>query len=310
MLVASFDFPMQRARMNQMKKIEWPTLVLLFLCYSAWGGATWFLASFTLFLAVVVVAVILVLHSSLQHEVLHGHPFQNKRLNEALVFPALGLAIPYQRFRDTHLVHHQNELLTDPYDDPESNYLDPELWKTLPRWKKVLFQFNNTLLGRMLIGPALSLLIFASGDLRGIVRKDQAFIRAWLLHIIGVVPVIYWVAATDMPLWAYGISAYLALSILKIRTFLEHRASERSGWRSVIIEDRGPLALLFLNNNFHAVHHAHPSVAWYKLPALFQSRRALFLKRNGDYRYSSYASVFAEYFLRSKDPVPHPLMDK
>ena len=41
-----------------------------------------------------------------------------KWLNEALVFPALSLAIPYQRFRDSHLAHHNDEILTDPYDDP------------------------------------------------------------------------------------------------------------------------------------------------------------------------------------------------
>ena len=34
----------------------------------------------------------------------------------------------------------------------------------------------------------------------------------------------------------------------------------------MIIEDRGPLSLLFLNNNYHVIHHIHPRVPWYKLP--------------------------------------------
>ncbi|MFV2038338.1 MAG: fatty acid desaturase, partial [Paracoccaceae bacterium] len=76
-------------------------------------------------------AVSVTMFSSLQHEVLHGHPTPFKRLNEALVFPGLTVFIPYLRFRDLHLAHHNDTRLTDPYDDPESNYLDPKVWDNL-----------------------------------------------------------------------------------------------------------------------------------------------------------------------------------
>ena len=75
----------------------------------------------------------------------------------------------------------------------------------------------------------------------------------------------------------------------------------------MIIEDRGPLALLFLNNNLHVVHHMHPEVPWYRLPALYAARRAHYLRRNGGYRYRSYTEGIRAHFLRAKDPVPHPL---
>ena len=110
-----------------------------------------------------------------------------------------------------------------------------------------------------------------------------------------------------MPLWSYLLAAYLGMSLLKIRTFLEHQAHERAAARSVIIEDRGPLALLFLNNNYHAVHHAHPRVVWHKLPGLYQSKRESFLRRNGGYSYASYAQVIGQFLLRAKDPVAHPM---
>lgn len=289
---------------------EWPTLGLMAACYAVWAAATWYAAALGLWIAIPVIAGVIALHSSLQHEVLHGHPFRSARLNEALVFPALGLVIPYQRFRDTHLRHHRNELLTDPYDDPESNYLDPMVWRGLPGWKRRVLRANNTLLGRMVLGPALGTGAFIAGDMRAVRSGDSGVRRGWVLHAFGVVPVLGWVAASSMPIWAYLVSAYLGLSILKIRTFLEHRADERAAGRSVIIEDRGPLAFLFLNNNFHAVHHAHPSVAWYKLPALYAARRETFLKRNGGYRFRSYGAVFRDYLLRAKDPVAHPLMDE
>ncbi len=75
----------------------------------------------------------------------------------------------------------------------------------------------------------------------------------------------------------------------------------------MIIEDRGPLSLLFLNNNFHAVHHANPKLAWYRLPAEYAARREEWLRRNDGYAYRSYGEVFRRHFLRRKDPVAHPI---
>jgi hypothetical protein len=115
-------------------------------------------------------------------------------------------------------------------------------------------------------------------------------VRGWLLHLPAMAAVILWIAlVADMPLWAYLIAAYAALSILKIRTFLEHQAHERARGRTVIIEDRGPLALMFLNNNLHVVHHMHPKVPWYRLPELYFANREKYLTRNGGYMYRSYA---------------------
>jgi fatty acid desaturase len=290
---------------------EWPTLALLAACYGVWALTTVWADALGLWLAVPLVALSLTLHSSLQHEVLHGHPFRDQRLSDALVFPALGLAIPYERFRDLHLTHHQDENLTDPYDDPESAYLDPKVWAGLsPLWRRVLLA-NNTLLGRMALGPAIGLRSFWGADVRAWRAGDAAVRRAWRLHALGLIPVLLWLATVGtMPFWAYCVAAYLGLSVLKIRTFLEHRAHEKAAGRTVIIEDRGPLSLLFLNNNFHAVHHAHPRVAWHALPGLYAARRDLFLARNRGYRYDSYLDVFRGFFLTRKEPVPHPFYPK
>jgi fatty acid desaturase len=123
-----------------------------------------------------------------------------------------------------------------------------------------------------------------------------------------LVPLIWWLGAVQMPLMAYAGSVYLGISLLRIRTFLEHRAHDNHRGRSVIVTDRGPLSLLFLNNNYHAVHHSHPGVAWYELPRLYMSKKDHFLQRNDGYFFKNYAQVFRQYFLRVKDPVPHPLL--
>lgn len=286
---------------------EGPTVVLLVACYALWAAGLFLVAPAWLPAGIVLVALANALHSSLTHEMVHGHPTDDDRINHALVWPALGLLVPYGRFRDTHLAHHMDARLTDPYDDPESNYLDPAVWVRLPGWVRAVLRANNTLLGRMTLGPAVGQIAFMAGDWHAIRAGDRPVLLAWLAHIPAVAAVLAVVALSPMPLWAYAVAVYAGHGLLRIRTFLEHQAHEHTGGRTVVIEDRGPLALLFLNNNFHLVHHMHPKVPWTRLPSLYFANTERYLKRNRGYRYRSYAQIFARHLLRAKDPVPHPL---
>lgn len=285
---------------------EWPTVLVLAACYGLWAVATTVLWEAFPPGAFLVLTVAIAWHSSIQHEALHGHPFRDARLNAALVFPALGLFVPYGRFRDTHLAHHLDAVLTDPYDDPETNYLDPAVWARLPGWRRAVLRFNNTLLGRLVVGPAVGMAGFVANDLRVIRARDTRVLAAWLWHVPAVVTALAWVWWAAVPAWAWLMACYVALSLLKIRTFLEHQAHERVRGRTVVIEDRGPLAWLFLNNNYHVVHHMHPRVPWYRLPGLYAANRERYLARNEGYAFRSYGEVFRRFFLRAKDPVPHP----
>ncbi|WP_171129842.1 MULTISPECIES: fatty acid desaturase [unclassified Ruegeria] len=286
---------------------EWGTFALILGCYASWLITIFLLP---LWLAIPVMALVAALHSSLTHEALHGHPFQQNWLNEALMALPLTLFIPYGRFRDLHLAHHQDATLTDPYDDPESNYMDPKIWVGLPRAVQMICGINNTLLGRMLIGPTIGQALFLRDELRGIRRGDRAILLAWALHLPGVVAVLWIVSLSPMPVWGFVLSAYIGLGLVKIRTFLEHRAHEKSRARTVIIEDRGPLAFLFLNNNLHVVHHMNPQAPWYQLPSLYAQGKDRYLACNEAYVYRSYSDVFRKYLLKAKDPVPHPLWPK
>lgn len=293
---------------NEQRAIEWPTLIIFTATYSLWAIGTAFLWPISPVLAVIATALAIAQYSSLTHEVLHGHPFRNQTLSEALVFPGITVFVPYLRFKDLHLRHHFDPALTDPYDDPESNYLDPEVWGQLSGPWRAILRFNNTLFGRMLIGPALSLWALVALDLRLAARGDRRVLLAWALHLPGVALVAFWLAMVGtLPVWAYLLAAYLGWSLLKIRTYLEHRAHDAARARTVVIESRGPLSLLFLNNNFHVVHHMHPGVAWYRLPALYFANREHYLRRNDGYLYRNYAQIFASFLFRAKDPVPHPI---
>ena len=288
-------------------EFEWPTLLMMGLTYGLWALGT-MLWDVSAVLSILLTAVTIAQFSSLQHEVLHGHPFANRRLNEALVFPALTLVMPYERFRDLHLRHHFDPNLTDPFDDPESNFAAPEVWARLSPPAKALLQLHNTLFGRMLLGPAISCWYLITQDWALARNGTPGIARAWAMNAAGVGLVLIWLfTLATMPVWAYLVAAYLGYSLVKIRTYLEHRAHDAPRARTVVIEDRGPLSILFLNNNFHVVHHMHPTTPWYRLPALYASRREHFLRRNDAYVYRSYAEIFRRYFFRPKDPVPHPM---
>lgn len=289
------------------KAIEWPTVFLWLACWGLWLLGVFVLPMASMLLAGVVLTLVLVSQSSLSHEALHGHPFASRRVNDGLAIVSLGLLVPYIRFRDTHLAHHIDERLTDPYDDPETNFYDPAVWARMAHWQQQIMQLNNTLLGRMLIGPLISQVMFMRGDWREMRQGNRAIIGAWGIHLLSSALVITVVVKSPMPIWIYLMCCYFAMSVLKIRTFLEHRAHQYSTARTVIIDDKGPLAFLFLNNNLHAVHHLHPQVAWYNLPRLYRDNTDSYDRFNEDYNYRSYAQVIARYFVKAKDPVPHPL---
>ena len=282
---------------------EWPTFAALLGCYGGWIA----LLFGPLWLSVPGLAVMIALQSSLQHEIIHGHPTRYPWLNVALVFASLNLLIPYGRFHDTHLAHHTDEWLTDPYDDPESNYLDPAVWNALPTWLQRVHVLNATLAGRLLIGVLISQYYFMRSDLRDICAGRKDVLRDWLLHIPAAALVIWIVIATGYPLWAYFLAAYGGLALLKIRTFAEHRAHEDVQARTAVIEDRGFFAFLFLNNNFHSVHHMYPHISWYALPGFYQAQKGKFMLGNQGYIYKGYRQLFARHFFHCKEPVPHPL---
>ena len=294
--------------MEKEAKIEWKTLGVMVFCYLLWGLGTTLVYNVSPVLGFIIITLMISLHSSLQHEVLHGHPLPNQKLSELLVYPAIGLLIPYERFKDTHLKHHYDPNLTDPYEDPESNYLDPKVWNKISKVIQGILLINNSLLGRIILGPLISMVVFIRGDIRDYLLGQKRILISWLHHVLGVFLVCLWlVSFSQIPLIVYFICAYFGLGLLKIRTFLEHRAHEHPRGRTVIINDRGFFSFLFLNNNFHLVHHMHPNISWYELPRIFDRDKEKFLQRNEGYSYTSYFDIFKKYAFQRKDPVPHPL---
>ena len=288
-------------------RIEWPTLGLIVIVYAVLAALVWFHASLPWYVILPVGAYAAALHSSLQHEVLHGHPTRSRFVNEALVFLSPQFWLPYGRYRDLHLQHHNDLELTCPVHDPESYYLLPDVWAATPGWRKALYRFNNTLFGRMMIGPAVSIVQFWSAEFAAVAKGRKEGRVCWLGFAISCAIIIAYILWCGMPLWQYYVLiAYPGISLALVRSYCEHQAAEDVGHRTILVEASPFWALLFLNNNLHIAHHERPQIAWYKLPAFYEAERQRLLLRNGNYLKLGYGQIFRNYFFHAKEDLPHP----
>lgn len=302
--------PSARSARGGARSVEWPTVALTAACYGAFGLVTWHHAALPWWLLLPIGGFLVALHGSLQHEAVHGHPTPWPVVNEALMSPSLWLWMPFRIYRMSHLEHHRDESLTDPLSDPESYYVTPEAWARMGWPERGLRWALNTLLGRLLLGPLVCVWRLYAGAAAALYRGGEGQrAGAWLLHLGGVAVVLAWVMwICGMGLGEYvAFFAYPGLSLTLLRSFLEHQAREPAGERSVLIEAGPLMSLLFLNNNLHALHHAEPGLAWYRLPARYRERREELLAGNGHYRYGGYLEIFRRYLLRPKEAPAHPL---
>lgn len=288
--------------------VEWPTWAVVAGVYGGWGLVTWFHAVLPLCLLLPAGAWLVAWHCSLQHETIHGHPTRRCAVNAALGWPPLGLWAPYEIYRASHLAHHRNARITCPIEDPESFYVLPEVWAAMAPGLRALYRFNQTLAGRLTVGPAIVLTRFLAVEARHLMAGGVKRRAIWARHAVGVALVLGWVVGVcGMPLWQYLAGfVYAGLSLTLLRSFAEHRAAIDPGARTAVVRAGPLMSLLYLNNNLHVTHHAKPSVPWYRLPALTRAldgdRRAL----AGAGLYRGYRDVVRRFLLRPvADPV-HP----
>lgn len=288
--------------------VEWPTALVAIALYLAFAALTLFYHALPWWLILPAAAYVVAWHGSLQHEAIHGHPTRHRRLNELFVFPSLWLWLPYRIYRDSHTAHHRDERLTDPLDDPESYYVTAEQWRGFGRWQHCMLWIRNTVAGRLLFGPLIAAWSLWRSELPRLLRGEREALIAWGLHLPACALVLVWVVGIcDIPLWEYILLfVYPGTSLTLLRSFAEHQAQAEPQRRSVIVDAAWPMALLYLNNNLHALHHREPGQPWYRLPAHYRAQRAAILSANGDYCFRGYAEVVARYLLWPKETVVHP----
>src|ERR1700716_4448439 len=101
---------------------EVPTLLVVMIAYGGWLAITFAYGRWPLAIVAPIAAVLITLHGSLQHEIVHGHPTRWDGINRLIAIVPLSLWLPFQRYRQGLLAHHVYERILDPFDDPESYY--------------------------------------------------------------------------------------------------------------------------------------------------------------------------------------------
>jgi fatty acid desaturase len=291
------------------RAVEWPTLALAGIIYGGWAALTYWHEALPSWLIALLGAGLIAWHSSLQHEIVHYHPTRWRRVNFALAFAPLSLWLPYARFPMTHLVHHRDEALTDPLDDPESFYLTAAQWRRKRPLTRALLRAQTTLLGRLTIGPAWTIGRFVLAEARAIAAGDRQRAGIWTGHLAGVALVLYWlVAICDMsPAFYLAAIVYPGTALLLLRSFAEHRAAPGVRERIAIVENAWILGPLFLFNNLHAAHHERPELAWYELPRWYRANRDRLIRANGGLVYDGYGEVARRFLVTPHDTPIHPL---
>jgi fatty acid desaturase len=296
------------ARGNEIAPIEWPTLALTLATYGSWLAITASYGHLPLVVVALLGTVLVTLHGSLQHEIIHGHPTRSALFNRLTVVVPLSLWLPFARYRRSHLAHHVDERLTDPFDDPESFYWTKEGWTGLGPMARAVHRLQATLAGRIIIGSYWRIGMFLAKEIRAVLHDKAHARRDWVEHLLWCAPVIVWVKAIcGMPLWIYFVTIVIPANGLQlIRSFAEHRARATTRERIAIVERSWILGPLFLFNNLHALHHEAPMIPWYRYNARYRLERERLIAENGALVYRTYLDVVARYLFRPHDTLLHP----
>lgn len=288
--------------------VEWPTILLTIAIYGGFLALTFGWQSLPLPVVAIAGGWLIAWHGSLQHEVIHGHPTGNQRINNAIGSVPLSLWLPYDIYRESHLEHHHDEHLTDPIEDPESSYFTMAAWERLGATGRLLARWNTTLLGRLTIGPAVMLLSFLGQEGRLLLAGEPGRARVWAVHMLGVAGVLFWIIAVcGMPFWLYFLGfVYLGAAMTRLRSYAEHRYAERHEERTAIVENSHVFGLLFLYNNLHVLHHLKPGISWYRLPSVYRRNREALIGSNGGLVYNTYWDIARRFFLKPHDKLTHP----
>lgn len=289
--------------------VEWLTVAVAVACFAGWLFVVLAHRSLSAWVSVPAFALLGGWFLSLQHELLHGHPFRRTAVNTAIGFVPLSLWMPFLRYKALHIAHHQCDL-TDPANDPESFYIPPSVWQRAGRIRRLYLLAGRTLLGRMTLGVVRGILVYVTNDLR-LARRDRQVRNEWLAHLAGVVALCWWLfGIVQVPVWEYVLGfVLLGYSITHVRAFAEHCAVP-SGTRSAVVKAGPLMSLMYLNNNLHHTHHAQPDMPWYLLPSLHVELGSDAIAQAGAGLYpGGYVELFRRHLFSPFCQPDHPLSE-
>ena len=286
---------------------EWPTWLVWLTVWCAWLLLVGNYGSIPAWIATPLLIVVVAWYMSFQHELTHGHPTRNETLNRLIGLPPLAVWYPFDTYKADHLKHHDDAHLTEPGVDTESNYITPEQAASMGAVALWLYKSQRTVLGRLLIGPTIVIVSLGTRMVRGVRAGNWTQLRVWAVHL-PLVALLLWALEryTTVSAWHYcfGI-AYPALGLAMLRSLYEHRPGALPAHRTVINQAAAAWRLLYLNNNYHVVHHAYPQAPWYQIPALYHADPAAWQAGNGGFVLPGYLYLIRHF---AWAPVDNPVL--
>ena len=221
---------------------------------------------------------------NLAHEAWHRLAFRSRGWNDlagAWLY-SYPIGVPFHHDRERHLRHHR--LVGQPEDPDWVNYRNEG---RLPA-ARLLAYLAGRLAGSQLVGTAKSILLDRRPPIAVAPRAGAAEagpeVRSELLRIAAVQLVLFLGFALFARWWEYlvlwlGPLATFASLFVSIRAFVEHSAASDAVAPQQRLHDFAPgrVEAFFLSPrhfHHHALHHAHPNVPHYRLPAFDRALRA------------------------------------
>jgi len=176
------------------------------------------------------------------------------------------------------------------------------------RGRRAVMRLRNTMLGRLSVGALLGCLGPANTCFKEFKRGEYRYLPMCACHIFLLFVMLIWIKSrfNITPVYYLMCIAYPAKILTMVRSFYEHRPASISTHRSVVNEAAWPWRLLFLNNNYHVVHHDLPSIPWYGIPKIYWSRRSGYISRSGGFLINGYSEWFRNFSLREVISPTHP----
>ena len=296
------------------RRVEWQTVALAVVVHGAIVGVLAAHRTVPAWLILPLLAVLGAWFGSLQHEVIHRHPTPSAALNRLVVPLPLALWVPFERYRQSHLAHHESDL-TMPGLDPETFYCTPDAWASMSPLARRITLINCTILGRLTIGPAISMVKYGRYEASQF-RRNPASRPCLVSHVVEA-SVTAWLVFGWMgfPVWQYLVGfCYLGMSLTMLRSFAEHRPINADHQvfdgmsRSAVVRSAGFFGLMYLNNNLHHTHHARPGVAWYQLKQVHAEMGSDEIAAAGAGWYRNYGELTRRYLVRPFCQPEHPLL--
>ncbi len=289
-------------------RVEWPTVAIGVLILGLYVAVTLGHRHLPALAVIVALGVISGWWSSVQHEIIHGHPFPSGRVNDLVGGFAMSLWIPFRVYKSLHLRHHRDALLTDPFEDPESFYCDAERWRRANPLVRSVMWCNRTFVGRMILGPPIALVRFLGSEFARLRRRERSAWTDWSTHLVWVAIALVWAfGIARVPVWEYVLgTVWLGTSVIQIRSFAEHLWQPESSSRTAFVDGFFPFGVLFLFNNMHNTHHARPMVPWYQLPRLADHLGSRTAADLGAGYYKGYREIIKLYGVKPFGVPVHP----